>query len=130
MDLRPWLGLVTGVVALWVALIVLLWILRPRDAPLREALGTVPDVVRLVRGLIADGGQPLGVRLALVGLIAYVVNPIDLIPEFLPVVGPLDDIVVVVVVLRYVQRRVGVDELRQRWAGTQDSWRLLQRVLG
>jgi uncharacterized membrane protein YkvA (DUF1232 family) len=69
------------------------------------------------------------VRLALVGLLFWLLNPIDLIPEFIPVLGPLDDVVVAIIVLRYVRSRLGDDELRRRWRGTDDGLRLVYAVL-
>jgi len=105
-------------------------VFRPRDLRLAELVRIVPDLVRLVRGLIADRSVPLGARLALIGLLIWLVNPIDLIPEFIPVLGPLDDVVVAVLVLRYVRRRVGTEELRQRWPGTPEGFALLSRILG
>jgi hypothetical protein len=130
MDVRLLLGIVTALVALWVALLVIFWALRPRDVAARDVLDVVPDVVRLIRTLIGDGGTPLDVRLVLTGLVAWIVSPIDLIPEFIPVLGPIDDIVVAVVAMRYVRRRLGVDALRSRWPGSSDGFRLLIRVIG
>ena len=63
-------------------------------------------------------------------LLAWLVNPIDLIPEFIPVLGPLDDVIVAVLVLRYVRASLGDDELRRRWAGSDDGYDLLRTVLG
>ena len=123
------LGILIGLVAVWIAILILLWVFRPRDVPLREALRIVPDLLRLVRSLIADRNAPLGVRLALVFLLAWLVNPIDLIPEFVPILGPLDDVVVAVLVLRYVRRRLGEEELRRRWPGTDAGFALLTSVL-
>jgi len=124
------LGILVGLVALWAALLLVLWLLRPRDASLRDLIGLVPDVLRLLRALIGDRSVPLDVRLVLVGLIAWIVSPIDLIPEFIPVLGPLDDVVASVVVLRYVRRRVGLEELRTRWRGSPEGFAILARVLG
>jgi uncharacterized membrane protein YkvA (DUF1232 family) len=129
MDLRIVLSIVVGLLAVWLALLVLLWVFRPRDVPLREALRIVPDLLRLVRSLIADREAPLGVRLALVFLLAWLVSPIDLIPEFVPILGPLDDVIVAVLVLRYVRRRLGEDELRRRWPGTDAGYDLLSSIL-
>jgi uncharacterized membrane protein YkvA (DUF1232 family) len=130
MDWRPILSIALGLLLAWAVFIALLWLFRPRDVVLAELLRLVPDVVRLVRGLIADGSVPLGVRALLVGLLAWLISPIDLIPEFIPVLGPLDDVVVAVLVLRYVQRRLGTEELRRRWAGTPDGFALLSRIIG
>ena len=130
MDLRPLLGIVVVVVALWAALLALFWALRPKDVPLRELLRLVPDLLRLLRSVIGDRSAPLDVRLVLVGLLGWILSPIDLIPEFIPVLGPLDDVVVAVVALRYVRRRLGVDDLRRRWTGSADGFALVLRVIG
>jgi uncharacterized membrane protein YkvA (DUF1232 family) len=123
-------AIVVGVVAAWALFILVLWILRPRDVSLPELLRVVPDVLRLVRDLLADGSTPAAVRLALAGLLVWLISPIDLIPEFIPVLGPLDDVVVAVLVLRYVRRRIGEAELRRRWRGSEEGFALLAGVLG
>jgi uncharacterized membrane protein YkvA (DUF1232 family) len=123
-------AIVVGLVAAWALFILVLWILRPRDVSLVELVRLVPDVLRLVRDLLADRTTPLAVRLALAGLLVWIVSPIDLIPEFIPVLGPLDDVVVAVLVLRYVGRRLGHEELRRRWRGTAEGFALLTGVLG
>jgi uncharacterized membrane protein YkvA (DUF1232 family) len=129
MELGWLIGILVGLLAVWIALLVLLWLFRPRGVPLREALRIVPDLIRLVRSLVSDRTAPLGVRLALVFLLAWLISPIDLIPEFVPVIGPLDDVVVAVLVLRYVRRRLGDDELRHRWPGTDAGYALLESIL-
>ncbi len=90
----------------------------------------MPDVVRLLRSLIRDGTVPGDVRLVVIGLICWILSPIDLIPEFIPVLGPLDDVVVAVVAMRYVRRRIGITDLERRWQGTPDGFALLTRVIG
>ena len=123
-------AIVVGLVAAWALFILVLWILRPRDVSLGELVRLVPDVLRLVRDFLADGSTPLVVRLALAGLLVWIVSPIDLIPEFIPVLGPLDDVVVAVLVLRYVGRRLGHEELRRRWRGTAEGFSLLTGIVG
>ena len=130
MDWGPILGIAVSLVAVWVLFLVVLWMFRPRGIELRALLRIVPDVLRLVRQLVADRTVPLPVRIALVGLLLWLINPIDLIPEFIPVLGPLDDVVVAILVLRYVRRRLGDEELRRRWPGTADGYLLLSGVLG
>ena len=129
-GLNGLLSIVVALGVLWVVLLVIFWMLRPKGISVREILGVVPDVVRLLRSVIGDRSAPLDVRLVLVGLLAWILSPIDLIPEFIPVLGPLDDVVVAVVAMRYVRRRIGVDDLRRRWAGTDDGFALLLRVIG
>jgi len=130
MDGRLLLVIGLGLLATWIALLVLIWVLRPRNVALRDLLGVIPDLLRLIRDLLADRKTPLAVRLALTFLLAWIVNPIDLIPEFIAVIGPLDDAVVAVLVLRYVRRRIGLAELRERWRGTDAGFALLSGVLG
>lgn len=119
-----------GILAVWAILIGLLWMFRPRDVRLGELLRIVPDVVRLVRRLLGDRAVPLSAKVALVVLLAWLISPIDLIPEFIPILGPLDDVVVAVLVLRYVRRTVGLEGLRSRWPGSPDGFALLGRIIG
>jgi uncharacterized membrane protein YkvA (DUF1232 family) len=130
MALDVLLALVAAIVALWVALLAVFWLARPRGVPVRTVVATLPDLVRLLRSLVTDRSVPLDVRLVLVGLIAWIVSPIDLIPEFIPGLGPIDDIVVAVAALRFVRRRVGLDELRARWRGSPEGFSVVARLLG
>ena len=130
MGLELIIGLIAGLVVLWIALLALFFVLRPRDVPIRELLAVVPDVVRLLRSLVRDGSVPADLRIVVIGLVAWILSPIDLIPAFIPVLGPLDDVVVAVVAMRYVRRRVGIADLAERWQGTPDGFTLLTRVIG
>lgn len=130
MDASIVVEILIGIVALWVAVLVLFWAFRPRGVAVREVLAIVPDVLRLLRSLIGDRSAPLDVRVVLVGLVAWIISPIDLIPEFVPVLGPIDDIVVAVVAMRFVRRRMGVEDLRRRWSGSAAGFDLLVRVIG
>ena len=119
-----------GILVLWAVLLALFWVLRPKGVSARELVGVVPDLVRMLRDIVRDPASPLDVRIVLVGLLVWIVSPIDLIPEFIPGLGPLDDVIVAVVALRYVRRRIGIDGIRARWAGSDDGLRLLVRVIG
>lgn len=131
MDIVEVVGLVIlGLVALWLVVIVALFLLRPRGVRATELIRLIPDVVRLARDLVVDPATPRGVRVALVILAAWLISPIDLVPEFIPLLGPVDDAVVTVLVLRYVRRRLGVEALRSRWRGTSDGFRTLEAILG
>ena len=115
---------------LWGALVLALWLARPDQVTLREALRLVPDVVRLLRRLAADPGSPRGVRLRLWLLLAYLALPVDLVPDVVPVLGQADDAVVVVLVLRSVLRRVGEAALERHWTGTPAGLRAVRRLGG
>ncbi len=123
-------GIVAALVLVWAAFLALLWVLRPRGTSLRELVAVVPDLLRLLRSLVADRSTPLDVRIVILFAGAWIVSPIDLIPEFIPVIGPADDIVIAVVALRYVRRRVGLATMGSRWTGSDASFELLTRVIG
>jgi len=123
-------SVVIGLIAAWALLLLLFWLFRPRGVPAREVIRVVPDVIRLVRDLISDRTTPVDVRVVLVGLLVWIISPIDLIPEFIPGLGPLDDIVVAIVAMRFTRRRLGIERLRHRWRGTPDGIALLERLIG
>jgi uncharacterized membrane protein YkvA (DUF1232 family) len=129
-DVSTLAAILLALVAVWAAFLVIFWVLRPKDVSIRELLGLIPDILRLLRSLIGDRTAPLDVRLVLIGLVAWIVSPIDLIPEFIPVLGPMDDVVVAIVAMRYVRRRVGTDDLRGRWVGSEAGFAMLLTVIG
>ncbi len=118
------------VVVAWLALVAVLWLHRPTRAQVGPALRLLPDVLRLVRSLLADGSTPAAVRLAIGGLLVYLVSPLDLIPEFLPGIGSLDDVILAAIVLRWSARRLGVETLRSHWPGSAEGFDLLRRLAG
>ncbi len=130
MDLSAPLAIALGLIGAWALLVVVLWVFRPRDVRAGELVRVVPDVLRLVRDLLADRTVSVGVRISLVVLLAWLVSPVDLVPEFIPVLGPLDDVIVTIIVLRYARRRLGEDDLRRRWRGTPEGFGLLVGILG
>ncbi|MEV6902271.1 YkvA family protein [Amycolatopsis sp. NPDC051372] len=124
------LGIAAGVLVLWLALVAVLVVARPRGDLLREALRLLPDVLRLIRRLAADRDLPRGVRVRLGLLLLYLALPIDLIPDFIPVLGYADDAIVVTLVLRSVVRHAGIDAVRAHWPGTEDGFAGLTRLTG
>ena len=124
------LGLVAALVLVWLALVVGLILVRPRGGLLREALRLLPDVLRLIRRLAADKTLPRGVRIRLALVLAYLAIPIDLIPDFVPVLGYADDAIIVTAVLRSVVRRAGLDAVRAHWPGTDDGFAAVARLTG
>ncbi len=124
------IGVLAAVLTAWIALVVVLAVARPRGGLLREALRILPDVLRLVRRLAADKTLPRGVRIRLGLLLAYLAMPIDLIPDFIPVLGYADDAIIVTAVLRGVVRRAGIQAVRAHWPGTDDGFAALSRLTG
>ncbi|MFF4954283.1 YkvA family protein [Streptomyces chattanoogensis] len=124
------IGLGVGLAAVWPALLLALLLVRPKGALLGEAVRLLPDLLRLFARLAADGSLPRGVRLRLALLMIYLASPIDLIPDFLPVIGYADDAIVVAFVLRGVVRRTGVEAVRAHWPGTEDGFAAVCRLTG
>jgi uncharacterized membrane protein YkvA (DUF1232 family) len=124
-----WLRALLLAVALMVGTWALLILLARRLPPglLRDLAGFVPDCVTTVRRLRGDPRVPRRAKVvvALAGL--WLLSPIDLLPEFLPVIGPLDDVVVVALALRYAARQVPREVLAAAWPGEP---RHLERLLG
>jgi uncharacterized membrane protein YkvA (DUF1232 family) len=109
----------------WAVLVLLARRLPPGSA--RELARFLPACVTAVRRLRHHPAVPRRAKLALVVAGLWVLSPIDLIPEFLPVIGPLDDVVVVALALRYAARRVPRDVILEAWPGDQ---RILLKLLG
>jgi uncharacterized membrane protein YkvA (DUF1232 family) len=124
------IALAGALILTWLALIVALIMIRPKGNLLRESLRILPDLVRLLKNLTTDSTLPRGVRIQLGMLMVYLALPIDLIPDFIPVLGYADDAIVVVAVLRRVVRRVGLEPLRGHWPGTPDGFTALCRLAG
>jgi uncharacterized membrane protein YkvA (DUF1232 family) len=124
------IGVAAALLVTWLALIVVLVIARPRGGLLREALRLLPDVLRLVRRLSADRTLPRGVRFRLGMLLVYLAIPVDVIPDFIPVLGYADDAIIVTAVLRGVVRRAGIAAVRSHWPGTDDGFTALTRLTG
>jgi uncharacterized membrane protein YkvA (DUF1232 family) len=114
-------GVIAGLVLLWLALVVVLWLTKPDDIGMREATRLPPDLLRLLKRLAADPKMPRGVRIRLVLLMGYLALPFDLIPDFIPVLGYADDAIIVALVLRSVARRAGPAALSEHWPGTRDG---------
>ena len=94
---------------------------------LRDLAGFLPACVTMTRRLRQDPQVPRRAKLAIGFAALWVISPIDLIPEFLPVIGPLDDVVVVALALRYAARQVPPEVLFAAWPGEP---RLLERLVG
>jgi uncharacterized membrane protein YkvA (DUF1232 family) len=94
-----------------------------------RALATlIPDCLVLFRGLVRDPRLPASRKLLLVALIAYLAMPFDLVPDFIPVAGQLDDAILVVLVLRALVRAGGPALVREHWRGPQRSLDVLLRL--
>jgi uncharacterized membrane protein YkvA (DUF1232 family) len=114
-------------VAVWAAFVAAL-LLTGRRADARALATFVPDCVVLFRRLLGDRRVSRARKLALLALIGYLLLPIDLVPDFIPVAGQLDDALVVALALRLVVRSGGPELLREHWPGPEASLRVLLRL--
>ena len=121
-----------GLAVVWLALIVALLLAGRRYGRpgLGEMLRLLPDLLRLLKRLAGDRSLPGGVRVRLWLLLAYLVVPIDLIPDFIPVVGYADDAIIVALALRSVTRRAGLPALRRHWPGSEAGLAAVLRAAG
>jgi uncharacterized membrane protein YkvA (DUF1232 family) len=120
---------IVALVAAWIGLIAVLVVKRPDGATLPDLMQLLPDTIRCVRRLAADHTLPRSTRFSVWFLLAYLASPIDLVPDFVPLIGYADDVIVTALVLRRLARRAGPDKLREHWPGTPDGLARLQRLL-
>lgn len=116
---------------LWFVLVAALYVVgRKSEDPvrLRDALTLIPDVVRLLRRLATDKTHTIGVRIRVWLLLLYLLLPVDLIPDFIPVVGYVDDIIIIVFLLRSITRVAGTESLDRHWPGTAEGLLAIKRL--
>ena len=123
-------GVVLGLVGLWLLLVLGLFLVRPRGVALRLVLRLLPDVLRLVTRLARDPRVPRSARVRLWLLLGYLALPFDLVPDFIPVLGYADDAIVVTWVLRSVIRAAGPDVVAEHWPGTPEGLAVVRRLVG
>ena len=127
------LSVIGGLVLVWLVLVLALWLEQrkhPARSSLKDLLRLAPDVVRLLKRLATDRTVPWGVRVWLGVLLAYLLSPIDLIPDFIPVLGYADDALVVAIALRFATRRAGNAAIRRHWPGTPAGLAAVLRFAG
>ena len=132
----PWeaiAAVVGGLLLVYAVLLLLLWAYarrHPETVSMKDALRLLPDLLRLLRRLLADRTLAMGLRIRLALLLAYLLSPIDLVPDFVPVIGYADDVIIVALVLRSVFARAGADTLQKHWPGTPEGLQLILRLAG
>jgi uncharacterized membrane protein YkvA (DUF1232 family) len=129
MSVRLLIEISAGALVLWVLswVVMVLFARRLPPGALRDAAEFLPACVTTARRLRAHDDVPRRAKVALLIAIVWVLSPIDLLPEFLPVIGPLDDVVAVVLLLRYAARAIPREVLMNAWPADP---RLLERLLG
>lgn len=127
------LSVIAGVLLVWLVLVLVLWLEQrkhPGRASFLDLLRLAPDVVRLLRRLATDKAVPVGSRIWLGILLVYLISPIDLIPDFIPVLGYADDALVVAIALRFATRHAGSVAIERHWPGTPAGLAAVLRLAG
>ena len=125
MSWWAWLLIALAVVAaVWAALVV--WLVAVgRRSDARALARFIPDCIVLVTRLVRDPRVPRRRKLLLLGLVGYLGLPFDLVPDFIPVAGQLDDAIIVALVLRHFIKAGGGELIRELWPGPQQSLNLI-----
>ncbi len=92
--------------------------------------GFIPDCIILFKRLVQDSRMSKRYKFELGLLIGYLALPIDLIPDFIPVAGQLDDAIIVVLVLRRIVKSVGVEVIKEHWPGPPSSLNVILKLAG
>jgi uncharacterized membrane protein YkvA (DUF1232 family) len=114
--MRTWLLWIGVAVAVWAVAILVLYAVGRRYAA-RELAALLPNLVRMCRTLLRDPRVPRGSKVLVGFAVVWFISPIDLVPEFIPVLGPLDDAVLAALVLRHLVKRAGPEVVAEAWPG-------------
>lgn len=117
MSTAEWLPLLGAAILLVYLIFVATLLLLGRRSEARALAGFIPDCLVLLKRLLADERIARRRKLVLVGLVGYLAMPLDLVPDFIPVAGQLDDVIVAALALRYALRAGGPELLREHWPG-------------
>jgi uncharacterized membrane protein YkvA (DUF1232 family) len=120
-----WIALV--LVAVWLALVLVL-IALGRRVLARELALLVPNLTRLFAGLARDGRVPLRAKVVLGITVLYLAMPIDLVPDFIPIAGSLDDAIVAAFALRFIVRASSPEIVAEHWPGDPETLRRILRL--
>jgi uncharacterized membrane protein YkvA (DUF1232 family) len=127
-GMADWLLIAAALTVALYLVVLLTLLLLGRRADARAWGGFVPDCAVLFRRLLRDDRVPRGRKLLIGALIGYLALPFDLVPDFIPVAGQLDDAIIVAFVLRTVMRGAGVELVREHWPGPPSSLALMLRL--
>ena len=113
-------------IAVWL-LAILILVIVGRKQKARELAAAIPNLLVLFRGLLRDPRVPRGSKIWVLVAVIWIASPIDLVPEFIPVLGPADDLIVAALVLRHVLKRTDRSLLAEYWRGDPT---ILDRIVG
>jgi uncharacterized membrane protein YkvA (DUF1232 family) len=127
-DLPVWAQILIVLFAIWTIVVIVLVVVG-RALLARELALLLPNLIRLFGGLLRDRRVPLRAKIVLAIASVWLASPIDLIPEFIPIVGSLDDAIVAALALRFVLRTTDGGVIRQHWHGDPATLQRLLRIV-
>jgi uncharacterized membrane protein YkvA (DUF1232 family) len=127
-SVPDWVWIALGSAVLLYAAVVLTLVAAGRRTDARAWAGFVPDCLVLFKRLIADERVPRSRKVVLLAMVGYLALPFDLVPDFIPIAGQLDDAIIVALVLRSVLRAAGEAPVREHWPGPESSLRFILRA--
>jgi uncharacterized membrane protein YkvA (DUF1232 family) len=128
MKLLTWTLFAVGVFLLLYAAVVFALVIAGRRESARALAGFVPDCIVLCSRLLGDPRVPRRKKALLLALTGYLALPFDLVPDFIPLAGQLDDVVIFALVLRSLLRGGGEPLVREHWPGPENSLALVLRL--
>jgi uncharacterized membrane protein YkvA (DUF1232 family) len=128
MDIWVWSAIGAGVFLVVYAMFVLALVIAGRRESARALARFIPDCIVLCSRLLRDPGVPRRKKVLLVALAGYLALPFDLVPDFIPVAGQLDDVIIVALVLRSILRGGGERLVREHWPGPESTLALVLRL--
>jgi uncharacterized membrane protein YkvA (DUF1232 family) len=114
--MRTWLLWLGAAIVVWIVAVLVLYMVGRRLAA-RELATLLPNLIRMCRTLLHDPRVPRGSKVLVGVAVVWFISPIDVVPEFIPVLGPLDDAILAALVLRHLVRRAGPEVVAEAWPG-------------
>ena len=124
------LSILLSLLFIWIVLVVILLIRKPETQTLKESLQLLPDIFRLVRSLSKDPALARRTRVRIALALLYLASPIDLIPDFIPILGYADDAIILGLILRSIVRQIGKEALLAHWEGSAEGLKIVRLLAG
>lgn len=130
MLLDAFTAILISLAAVWFLLALTLIVKRPDKETIAAASKLPRELVAMARTLLREDRLPRGARVRLWILLVYLISPIDLVPDFVPLIGYADDVIITAILLRGTVRSVGPEALEDAWSGSEDNLEVVRRLCG
>jgi len=127
--MRTLIIILVSIIGIYILSLISLFV-SGRKTDARAIGGFIPDCLVFFKNLIKDPAVPMHYKVMLFLLLGSLISPIDLIPDFIPVVGQLDDAILIMLALRYIVKRIGKESAVKHWPGPENSLLVLLKLSG